>query len=171
MPPWPGHRRRRLETTFQSQLHHLAPAGAGIRFAAPSKPEERRNGDPDMSELGRLLARRRIPVVEDEMMLALDIEMALLDAGAEVIGPAGNPGEALALAEGDRPIDAAILDVDLRGEEVFPVAERLRDRGVPFLFHTGHATRAELAARFENAMVCTKPVLSEDLVARVATLF
>jgi DNA-binding response OmpR family regulator len=109
----------------------------------------------------------RILVVEDEAMLVLEIESALEDAGAEVVGPCMNLRQALQEVQ-DGEIDAAILDVNLRGEEVFPVAERLHGRGIPFLFHTAHGDRVELGARFENAPVCRKPILVEDLLAELA---
>ncbi|MPY69089.1 MAG: response regulator [Alphaproteobacteria bacterium] len=109
----------------------------------------------------------RILVVEDEAMLVLEIESALEDAGAEVVGPCMNLRQALQEVQ-DREIDAAILDVNLHGEDVFPVAERLFTRGIPFLFHTAHGERMELRARFENAPVCRKPILVEDLLTELA---
>ena len=55
-------------------------------------------------------------------------------------------------------------------QDVYPVADRLLAAGVPFVFHTGHGDRTELNARFGGALVCTKPTLSEELVAALATL-
>lgn len=73
------------------------------------------------------------------MLLALDLEDGLRQAGSEVIGPAGNLRLALQLAETE-PLDAAILDVNLAGEAVFPVARLLGKRGVPFFFATAYAS-------------------------------
>jgi len=100
-------------------------------------------------------------------MLVLEIESALEDAGAEVVGPCMNLSQALQEVQ-DGDIDAAILDVNLCGEDVFPVAERLHARGIPFLFHTAYGERVELRARFENAPVCRKPILVENLLTELA---
>lgn len=116
------------------------------------------------------LAGRRVLLVEDELMLALDVQLALEDAGAHVLGPIDDLADGLALLERESGIDAAILDIDLHGEDVFPLAERLRARGVPFLFHTGHGERAALTRHFERVTVCTKPVLTEALVRAVRDL-
>ena len=138
---------------------HLSPFGTpdGGTEALPQQDVDAR------------LAGRRVLLVEDEVIVALELAMELEDRGAEVIGPAHDLASAVDLAGADG-IDAAILDVDLRGEEVYPVAERLMAAGVPFVFHTGHGDRAELRERFDGALVCTKPTLSEELVAVVATL-
>ena len=116
------------------------------------------------------LVGRRILLAEDEMMIALDIEIALEDAGAEVIGPVDDIDVGLRLLRGEIEIDAAVLDVDLHGKDVFPIAEALHARGVPFLFHTGHGSREELKNRFDGAPVCIKPVLAEDMLIEVANL-
>ena len=117
------------------------------------------------------LSGRRILLVEDELLLAIDVEHSLDEAGAQTIGPASRLRDAVAIAADlDVQIDAAILDVDLHGQDVFPVADALRARGVPFLFHTGHGTKAGLNERYFGAVVCSKPILSEHLVAMVARL-
>lgn len=89
------------------------------------------------------LGGKRVLVVEDEMLLALDLEEGLRDAGCEVVGPAGSLRSALRLAE-NSDIDAAILDVNLAGERVFPVALVLSERGIPFVFATAYASSDEL---------------------------
>ena len=126
------------------------------------------------ADVAARLAGRRVLLVEDEVIVALELSLELEDQGAEVVGPAHSLPDAAAVVEaglaGAGGIDAAILDVDLQGEEVYPVAERLMRAGVPFLFHTGHGDRAELRERFDGAPVCTKPTLSEELVAKLATI-
>ncbi|GGY56596.1 response regulator [Parvularcula lutaonensis] len=108
-------------------------------------------------------------MVEDEAFVALAIAGALEDEGAEVAGPAATIGEALDLAK-DVPCDAAILDIDLGGIDVFPAADVLRAKRVPFLFHTGHGTRRELKRDYPGAPVCKKPMSIPDLVGQVARL-
>lgn len=85
------------------------------------------------------IPRRRVLVVEDEYLVAQDVAQKLGDMGVEVSGPVPRVAEALALlASGSARPDAAILDVNLGGEMVFPVVEILRKRGVPLVFVTGY---------------------------------
>jgi DNA-binding response OmpR family regulator len=93
-------------------------------------------------------------LVEDEMCLAMMLQDLLEDAGYRVLKAARVPG-ALALAAAE-PIDAAILDVNLAGKEVFPVAEELRRRGVPFMFASGYGERG-LPGQFQGSPVLQKP--------------
>ena len=81
------------------------------------------------------LMGRSVLLVEDEMMIAWDIELTLTHAGMRVMGPAASVDRALRLIGEERP-DAAILDLKLRGELVTPVARTLRDMGVPFVLAT-----------------------------------
>lgn len=99
----------------------------------------------------------RILVVEDEYMLAEDLTQELLYAGAQVIGPAPTMEAALKLIEPDLPPDGAVLDVNLGGEPVFPLADALIARGVPLVFTTGYDP-ATLPERFAHVPTCGKPV-------------
>jgi CheY-like chemotaxis protein len=84
------------------------------------------------------LSGRRILIVEDESLVAMLLETILEDMGCTPVGPASNIDEGLKLATEDGPLDAALLDVNVAGRQVFPVAEALRARGVPFVFSTGY---------------------------------
>ena len=85
------------------------------------------------------LTGRRVLVVEDEYFLADDMAQALQKLGAEVVGPVETRDKALALLSSDAGrIDAAVLDINLRGQTAFPVAEALIERGVPVVFATGY---------------------------------
>lgn len=106
-----------------------------------------------------MLDGRRIIVVEDNPIVALDLEFILSGAGAEVIGPF----HAIPTMCESRP-DAAILDVELDGCTVFPFAERLRARGVPIVFHTGYWDTDAIRHRFPHAFLRRKPSLPEDLL-------
>lgn len=132
--------------------------------ADPARPAPGRAG-PEQPLLGR-----RVLIVEDEAMLACDLEWSLVEAGAEVLGPALTLAEAQALVEREQAIDAAILDVDLAGRTVFPVARRLAAAGVPFVFHTGHADRGGLLAEFPAAQVMLKPQLAQRLIAALGEM-
>ncbi len=106
----------------------------------------------------------RILVVEDEMMVSMLIEDMLADLGCTVVGPASRLDEALALARTSE-IDCAVLDVNLGGQPIFPVADVLRERGCPFAFATGYGD-AGLRDVDKGALVLQKPFREGDL-ARV----
>lgn len=106
----------------------------------------------------------RILVVEDEYLLADDLRDALSDAGAQVLGPVPSVEDAQALIAAEPRIDGAVLDINLRGKMVFPVADRLRERGVPFAFATGYDAWA-LPERFAGAPRVEKPVKGAKVMA------
>ena len=103
----------------------------------------------------------RILVAEDEALVAMLIEDMLTDMGAVVIGPASNLDEALALANSETP-DLALLDVNLAGKPIFPVADVLRARGVPFIFASGYG-EAGIVEEHRGAVVLQKPFRESDL--------
>jgi CheY-like chemotaxis protein len=86
-----------------------------------------------MSKLSGL----RLLLVEDESHVAMLVEDMLADMGCHVVASAARVSEALRMIEA-MDIDAAVLDVNVAGEKVFPVAEKLRDRKIPFVFATGY---------------------------------
>lgn len=101
-------------------------------------------------------------VVEDEFLVALDMEIVLGEAGFEVLGPAGSVAEALRLIAGHQP-DAALLDNNLNGESVGPVAVALAERSVPFAFVSGN-DRASLPPAFDHVLLVGKPFNPAHLV-------
>jgi len=109
------------------------------------------------------LRGRSILIVEDEYMIATDTAQSVEQLGAAVIGPVGSVAEALALAASAPTIDAAVLDVNLRGEKVFPVADALRARGVPFVLATGYDEWV-IPAEYAGTPRCEKPVDAHILV-------
>jgi DNA-binding response OmpR family regulator len=121
-------------------------------------------------EVAHYISGHRILVVEDEALLAFDLELTVSEFGGDVLGPAHSLDEARRIVSDTTDIDAAILDVDLRGEDVFPIAHILQLRGTPFVFHTGHGSRFELMTLFPGAIVCRKPASSAQLLSHIATL-
>ncbi|MEA1672679.1 response regulator [Nitrospirillum sp. BR 11163] len=103
----------------------------------------------------------RVLVVDDEAMVAMMMEQALLDLGATVVGPVGTLPQALDLARAGG-IDCAILDVNLQGAPIYPVADLLAKAGVPFVFLTGY-DRVTLDDRYQGTPVLQKPVRLSDL--------
>ena len=84
------------------------------------------------------LTGRRVLVVEDESLVAMLLETILEDMECVPIGPASNVDDGQRLARDTENLDAALLDVNVAGRQVFPVAEALKERGVPFVFSTGY---------------------------------
>jgi CheY-like chemotaxis protein len=103
------------------------------------------------------LAGRHILVVEDEYFIAEEMMRAFKARGAQVLGPVPTLDGALHLVAGGERIDAAVLDINLQGEMVYPVAEALERRGVPFVFATGYDAPA-IAPRHAAVARCEKPV-------------
>src|SRR3546814_16007683 len=94
----------------------------------------------------------------------MEVEATILSAGGVVVGPTGRLEEALRLARKD-PLDAAVLDINLNGEMVFPLAETLRRRGVPFVFMTGYEGGAVLPPSLQDAPCVSKPLRESEFVA------
>jgi CheY-like chemotaxis protein len=86
------------------------------------------------------LSNRRILIVEDESLVAMLLETILEDMGCIPVGPISNVEEALTFLAGPEieTLNGALLDVNVAGTEVFPVAEVLQARGLPFVFSTGY---------------------------------
>lgn len=93
-----------------------------------------------MTTMTTTMAGKRVPVVEDEYFLAKSLAVDLRDFGADVLGPVAPIADALAVITSER-LDAVVLDVNLRGEMAYPVADLLIERRVPFVLATGYATR------------------------------
>jgi CheY-like chemotaxis protein len=98
-----------------------------------------------------------ILIVEDEYLVAQEISEFLAELGAEIVGPAGSVKEALAVIQRGPDMDAAILDVNLGGDRIYPVADALVERDVPFIFATGYDEPA-IPKRYAKVSICQKPV-------------
>ena len=118
------------------------------------------------------LRGRKLLLVEDEYIVAADLAIRLEDVGAEIVGPAGSVEEALELvqSEGGR-LDGAVLDVNLAGQRVYPVADALITQGVPFVLTTGYDASA-IDSKYADVPRCEKPVdpaaLARSLAAALA---
>ena len=113
------------------------------------------------------LAGRRILIVEDDYLLAEEMARDFAGRGAEVLGPVPDLDRAFALLDARAEIHAALLDIDLQGQKVFPLASELKRRDIPFVFTTGY-DRAAIPADYRDVPHLEKPL---DAARVVRTLF
>ncbi len=106
----------------------------------------------------------RILVVEDQSLIAMEMQYCLEKNGATVVGPVGRVERALNAAE-NANLEAALLDVNLHGERCWPVADALIRRAIPFAFATGFETRLVMPERFAGCLVLSKPFREQDILA------
>ena len=109
------------------------------------------------------LIDRRVLIVEDELLVAIELERLLREAGCCVLGPAPTVDRALALIRADPP-DLGLLDVNLGGRWVTPVAEALAARGLPFVLVTSYEPAALGAPILAEAPLVGKPFTRPALV-------
>ncbi len=105
----------------------------------------------------------RILVAEDDGLLALDLVVTLRQAGAEIIGPGATLKRTLSLVNTPR-LSAAVLDVNLRDEDVFPAARALEGLGVGFVFYTNYDGVGELSRTWPKAQTLRKPAAPRLLI-------
>ncbi len=161
-----------VEVEFRaSGVHvHLRAAAAAIAERLEPPTDSPRRGPLELAPViagSSDLRGARVLIVEDAVLLALELETGLSEAGAVVIGPAYELEEAIALL--GQPIDVAVLDANLNGRAVTPVAQALADAGVPFVFATGYGEAAGAPSGFD-APVIRKPYDVSQVVSAVAAL-
>ncbi|TGN42985.1 response regulator [Paracoccus liaowanqingii] len=110
----------------------------------------------------------RVLIVEDEMLIAMDMEDMLAEMGFEVVGPAPCLERGMELARREA-FDMAVLDINLAGRTSFPIADILRERGIPFLFATGYGV-AGLLEKYVGTTTLQKPVEFLQLKAEIVAL-
>lgn len=109
------------------------------------------------------LMGQKVLLVEDDYFIAVEMQRMLSRSGAEVLGPVASVHKALALIAASSQIDTAVLDVNLRDIMVFPVADALTSRGVPFIFATGYEGTV-IPPCYRHVQRCEKPVELDALV-------
>jgi len=136
LDPSPAGLKARIEAGAAALALPPEEAAEASSRPAADEPAKVLTIESDPGHIGGL----RILIVEDSLLLALELEQGLTDLGAHVIGTAAEVGEAMAMI--DRPFDAAVLDANLNGASVMPVAQALHAMGRPFIFATGYADKA-----------------------------
>ena len=113
--------------------------------------------------------RPTVLLAEDELLVAMDIEASLRELGWEVVGPVATVAEVERLAE-HPDLDAAVLDVNLRGVKIFPILPRLLARGLPVLLSSGYEEVSLFPDEFRRLPVLVKPYDARQLAAAVTAL-
>jgi CheY-like chemotaxis protein len=113
------------------------------------------------------LAGHRVLVVEDEFLIADEISLAFARLGVGIVGPARTLEQALQLLASSGHLDGAVLDVNMRGKMVFPLADALQQSSVPFIFATGYDPKV-IPERYRDVPTCEKPL---DMLKVVEMLF
>ena len=113
---------------------------------------------------------RRVLVVEDEFLVSLATIDFLESIGCEIVGPAARLAAAVQLAESES-LDAAVLDINIAGEMIWPVAEGLQRRGVPFLFLSAHTPLMIFPALFAAAPRLEKPLEHNRLLRHLSAIW
>lgn len=111
--------------------------------------------------MGSEIRGARVLIVEDEALVGIMLEEMLEELGATVTAHALRLEEGMSLAA-DCDVDAAVLDVNLSGVRSYPIADKLRERGIPFVFATGYGA-AILTGQYENDRLIHKPYSLADL--------
>lgn len=112
---------------------------------------------------------KRVLIVEDEILLAMHLEDMLIALGHDVVGQATRVDIAIELASKSE-IDFAVLDINVAGTKSFPVADILRQRGIPFAFATGYGVEG-LMDGYRDFPILQKPYSEEDLERAIAQAF
>ena len=111
----------------------------------------------------------QVLVVEDEALVALQLEDMLTESGCGVVGPASRVHQAIELLEGQQ-VDAAVLDLNIAGELVYPVADALAKRGLPYIFATAYGA-SSLEAPYQSRLVLQKPFSRRQLLEAMQEAF
>ena len=112
----------------------------------------------------------RILIAEDNVFAAMEVEQVLRDCGCEPVGPVATIDQALRLARHEQ-LDGAVLDVNLRDQPVFPVAEELLRRGIRMIFATGYETSYTFPKDLDNCARLRKPYAVRELKRLMVTIF
>ncbi len=148
----------RLRLDWETQGLRCALIVPADQIAAPGAELSSDNAPAEPASRGLVLAgERTVLVVEDEALIALQIEDAIAEMGWQILGPAASVAGAFALIANNQP-DAAVLDINLNGERSDAIARALADRGVPFAFCTGYANGPHLHDALGARELLQKPI-------------
>jgi two-component SAPR family response regulator len=112
---------------------------------------------------------KNVLVVEDAFLVGIQLKEDIESLGYGVIGPANSVKKALMLLD-QHPVNAAILDVNLGHEDSTPIAEKLENSNIPFLFITGYESFSEDKTNFGKKKLLRKPILLPDIDEAISAL-
>jgi light-regulated signal transduction histidine kinase (bacteriophytochrome) len=149
----------------------LIPAKHVVQSTAPAGNKIQLPGTPPVQaqEVSSLLRGKRVLLVEDSLIIALDAEDLLDRLGAKLVTTESSAVGAIAAIETDRP-DLAILDINLGDHDSVPIANRLSELGVPFIFATGYGEQSQLPEVHRSRPVLQKPYTLASLSRRLGDL-
>jgi two-component sensor histidine kinase len=163
-------RREGVRATLTAAASAIATRTGGPETAPKAEPPEpvqgASAGAANLDQATRINGLRLL-IVEDALLLTLELESGLQEAGAQIMGSAADLDEAMRMV--DLPIDAAVLDANLNGVSVLPVAEALAARGVPFVFATGYGD-SKIAPQGFGAPIIRKPYDVTQVAAALAEI-
>ena len=153
-----------VEARFRIPARHVSHGQQAIdRLPTPRKAADRSGGHVKAEAPSSLLKGCNVLLVEDSLIIALDVEDILQRLGAASVITAATVEDAL-LTLGDTHISVAMLDINLGDQNSFPVADRLRELGVPFMFATGYGEQAQLPPAHKARIVLQKPYTLANVV-------
>ena len=121
------------------------------------------------NEVALPLSGARLIVVEDDFLILMELESALTDAGAKIVGSCRTLNAAMSLVEADG-LAAAILDIRLGRDTVEPAARRLAERGIPLIFYTGQSETDAVRMMWPRSALLHKPANPKKIVAAISEL-
>jgi len=155
-----------LTASSSALASRVGQPDAPARAEAPAPVQGASAGTANLDQAPRINGLRLL-IVEDALLLTLELESGLQEAGAQIMGSAADLEEAMRMV--DLPIDAAVLDANLNGVSVMPVAEALAARGVPFVFATGYGD-SKMAPQGFGAPIIRKPYDVTQVAAALAEI-
>jgi len=176
-PPRMGFGRTLIEQLLAFELGgevalRFEPSGVQCDLSVPTELVHRQASEEAVSNPVRQpgesshLRHRKVLLVEDSMITAMDLAQTLTDSGFEILGPTGRVSGALGILEREA-VDAAILDINLGKEDSFPIADRLAKANIPFFFLTGYDAASVLPERFVSKACLSKPFSDDAVVAMI----
>lgn len=157
-----------FEADFIIPARHVSEARS---FAGPAIKFPRHATNHPVAPPPKFLARRSLMLVEDSLIISLDAEDILLRLGAEAVSTHATAQGALdALTDGAPQPSVAILDINLGDRTSFPIADRLLQLGIPFIFASGYGEQAALPMEHRNRQVLQKPYTLENMATALAEL-
>lgn len=166
---WPDGIEWMLQLPSSTVANRNAPAAETVTAEETHDTERSHPPMPSpQQQAGAPLARQRILIVEDEPLVAMELEMFIEDNGGTALGPAASQADAIALINSGQP-DLVLLDGNLNGERVDTVARTLAEAGIPFAFVSGYG-RDHLPTGYDHCPIMTKPFDPKQLLGVMTSL-